>query len=368
MERYISRCAVPSFRCYGVRICTPRMRPKEIFWRRFRYLVTFPNFKELSDEQAFHPFDQVAGYRRDYRCCSGQQRHGGHLRSEVRSEEGVRRMQGRCIQSEGEVWSMQGEVWGMQGWKVRGLRRQEVGSIGRGTMGPDTALVRHWRQATDREVADALHAARDSVAAFGEVTAHSGSLIQSWIRRCDVVEFEHYPSGDVVDRRRGSQFYYHAHRRGDLEHGHIHLFWHATAGGRRRHLRSGRKSWTRTAPSHLFAISLDARGLPVGLFTVNRWVTDGHWFDAATTLAFVDRFAVQLGGTHARSARWITAFVRFYLPRIRVLLEQRDRRLARRRDLKRALADKNLEVLSLHALDWASDLDAIEAEAARRGL
>lgn len=235
-------------------------------------------------------------------------------------------------------------------------------------MGADPVLVRHWRHATDEQVAGAALAARDSVAAFREATATSGSLIQSWIRGREVVEYEHYPPNDVVDRRRGSQFYYHAHRDGDLEHGHLHLFWHATASGRRRRLREGQAAWTRTAPSHLLAISLDARGLPVGLFTVNRWVTDGHWFDADKTLSFVDRFAPLHEGEHATSARWVTAFVRLYRPRIRELLVRRDQRLARRRDLSQALADHRLEVLSLQRLDWGADLDAIEAEAARRGL
>ena len=235
-------------------------------------------------------------------------------------------------------------------------------------MAADVVLARHWRQASDSEVTLAVQAARDSVAAFSEATATSGSLIQSWIQGREVVEYEHYPPNDIVDRRRGSQFYYHAHRDGDLEHGHLHLFWHATASGRRRRLRAGQASWTRTAPSHLVAISLDARGLPVGLFTVNHWVTDGHWFDAQTTLSFVDRFALQPEGEHATSARWITAFVRLYRPRIRVLLEQRDKRLARRADLAAALADHRLEVLSLQRLDWAADLDAIESEATRRGL
>jgi hypothetical protein len=58
-------------------------------------------------------------------------------------------------------------------------------------------------------------------------------------------------------------------------------------------------SWARTAPSHLLAVSLDSRRLPVALFT------DGHWFDAATTLTFVDRFALRPDGEHAASARWI---------------------------------------------------------------
>jgi hypothetical protein len=216
--------------------------------------------------------------------------------------------------------------------------------------------------------AAALKQARDSVAAFADVTAASGSLLQSWIEGREVVEFEHYPPDDVVDFQRGSQFYYHAHRDGDREHGHLHLFWHATGSGRRRYLRPGQPRWVRTAPTHLFAISLDARGLPVGLFTVNRWVTDGHWFDAATTMSFVERFSLNAVAGHAHSCRWLTGFVRQYRPLIDALLIQRDRRLARRSDVQSALGDHRLELLSHAPIDWAADLDALEAEAVRRGL
>ncbi len=205
------------------------------------------------------------------------------------------------------------------------------------------------------------------MSAFADATAASGSLLQSWIAGREVVEFDHYPPDDLVDPRSGSQFYYHSHRDGELEHGHLHLFWHASTSGRRRYLRPGRRRWTRTAPTHLFAISLDARGLPVALFTVNRWVTDGHWFDAAATLAQVDRFAMGELEGHAHSCRWLTGFIRLYRPLIAELLAKRDRRVARRADLAHALEDRRLELLSLVPIDWAADLDALVSEAARRG-
>lgn len=228
-------------------------------------------------------------------------------------------------------------------------------------------LQRARRAASDAQIASVLRTARASVSAFANATAEHGSLIRSWIAGRDVLEFAHYPPGDLVDVRRGSQFYYHAHRDGDQEHGHLHLFWHATASGRRRYLKPGRPRWSRTAPTHLFAISLDARGLPVGLFTVNQWVTDGHWFDVATTLACVDRFAMgQLEG-HAHSCNWLTGFVRLYRPLIAHLLMQRDKRLAQRADMARALQDRRLEVLSRAPIDWSADMDALQAQAARPG-
>jgi hypothetical protein len=124
----------------------------------------------------------------------------------------------------------------------------------------------------------------------------------------------------------------------------------------------------RTAPTHLFAISLDARGLPVGLLTVNHWVTDGHWFDATKTLSFVERFALDGVNGHQQSCRWLSGFVHLYRPLIGGLLFRRDERLARRADPLAALTDHRLEVLSMVPIDWAADLDALETEATRRGL
>ena len=233
---------------------------------------------------------------------------------------------------------------------------------------PSPWLRREWRHAADAQLGAALAAARASVTAFVEATESSGSLLQSWIEGREVVEFEHYPPDEVIDARRGSQFYYHSHRDGDREHGHLHLFWHATSSGRRRYSRPGRPRWVRTAPTHLVGISLDARGLPVGLFTVNRWVTEGPWFDAATTMSFVERFEMADVAGHAQSCRWLTGFVQLYQPLIAHLLAQRDRRLARRADLAQALADHRLEILSQVPIDWAADLDALESEADRRGL
>jgi hypothetical protein len=120
------------------------------------------------------------------------------------------------------------------------------------------------RGLSDAELLRTLHAARTSLDSFTRATRRHGSLIQSWVAGASVVALDHYPDGGVVDRRRGSQFFYHSHRGGDAEHGHLHLFWHATRSGRRRHLgppdAAGASAWKRSAPSHLVAIGLDARG------------------------------------------------------------------------------------------------------------
>ncbi|MBA5604214.1 hypothetical protein H3H36_02400 [Duganella sp. FT3S] len=231
-----------------------------------------------------------------------------------------------------------------------------------------TYLKQYCKSASAKQLAHLLADARASVAAFAAATQAHGSLQQNWIAGQTVVEYDHYPKGDVVDRRTGSQFYYHSHRHGGGEHGHVHLFWHASASGRRRYLRPDRPRWVRTAPSHLLAISLDARGLPVALFTVNQWVTDGHWFDAATTSRCVARFAMGEQAGYEHACVWLTSFVRMYRPLIDILLVRRDKRLSRRLDRAHALRDERLELMSTLPIDWAADLEWIESEAIRRGL
>lgn len=259
--------------------------------------------------------------------------------------------------------------------EMRRVRLQKIAEISQRTpdrwlifrlMVASKQLIIDWRHASDAQLADVLTAARQSVAAFVDATRARGSLLQSLISGREVREFDHYPPDDLVDLRSGSQFYYHSHRHGSGEHGHIHLFWHATASGRRRYLRKSDPRWERSAPTHLFAISLDARGLPVGLFTVNKWVTDGHWLDAATTAACIGRFKMGDIAGYEDACRWLNGFVELYRPLINSLLKKRDQRLRRRADLEQALVDRRLELLSMAPIDWEADLNALEMEASRR--
>lgn len=229
------------------------------------------------------------------------------------------------------------------------------------------------RALSDSELIRLHDTARAGLDGFRRATAGHGSLIQSWVRGASVVALEHYPPGGIVDRLRGSQFYYHCHRAGGPEHGHVHLFWHATRSGRRRHLgraQAGKTGgdWIRGAPSHLVSIGLDPRGLPVTLFTVNHWVTGGYWFDAPTTIERVRRFELREVEDHADSCAWITAFVRLYEPLIARVLHARDRRLARNAPLVTALDDRRIEVVSQARLNWARDLQRLETELSMRGL
>lgn len=225
------------------------------------------------------------------------------------------------------------------------------------------------KEQTDEMLALAHGGAQRSVRAWGRAVSEHGSLLQSWIRGREVRIGERYPDPDITDRRHGSQFFYHSHRHGSLEHGHVHLFHHASVSGRRRYVIGTRNPWKRSAPSHLFGIGLDNRGMPVSLFTVNLWVTDGYWFDAATTYAMAKRFRVSDGEAHQASSEWLTGFVAMYLPLIERLLQRRDKALARAQGaggMSEALQDRRREVMSTLRIDWLRDVEALEAELARR--
>jgi hypothetical protein len=60
------------------------------------------------------------------------------------------------------------------------------------------------------------------------------------------------------------------------EHGHFHLF--AQLGKDDRQI---------PRYTHLLGIAVDARGLPLRLFTTNRWVTDETWLPAPSVLGMV---------------------------------------------------------------------------------
>jgi hypothetical protein len=207
----------------------------------------------------------------------------------------------------------------------------------------------------DRLNGDELkHAQRNAarcVALFQQVVARHGSLVQAFVRGAPVLAHEHYPPGDVIDMRHGFQCFYHSHRGGSVEHGHLHLFQRAAAGAR-----DG-------APGHLIAIGLDARGLPVSIFTVNHWVTGGAWRDARQTVAALETARFDAARGHTLAGRWLNAFLRLYLPVAQRVLLRRDallRQQGRGSSWQRVRRDRSLEVISRSRIDWLDDMQRLE--------
>ncbi|HYD30382.1 MAG TPA: hypothetical protein VEB64_05930 [Azospirillaceae bacterium] len=168
-------------------------------------------------------------------------------------------------------------------------------------------------------------------------------------------EWRHYPPGDVYDAEYHAQYYYHAHpeaERPSGEHGHFHTFLRPLGmppGVRPVPGQDVQLDGENEALSHLVGIAMNRAGLPVRLFTTNRWVTGEAWYAAADVVRMLDHFIVD----HARPSwpvnRWICAVVRLFRPQIVKLLAARDTEVGRRaegRDLEAVLEDRALEVVS----------------------
>lgn len=131
------------------------------------------------------------------------------------------------------------------------------------------------------------------------------------------VEWQHYPRNDHVDVKSGYEFYYHAHsidQIGFEEHGHFHIF--------------KRDLYDQSQFTHLIGISLDQKGMPVRIFTTNRWVTGEKFQWADRVLQYVHDFELKASGRISPVARWLSAFIVLFEKDIMDVVLARDLRLA----------------------------------------
>jgi len=201
-----------------------------------------------------------------------------------------------------------------------------------------------------------------------------------------VIEWRHYPDGEVYDPQTHTQYFFHAHpmaqrSRNDAppEAGHFHLFLRgegippgitplvlpeaAVANAPAARQSAPLKRGNRDELCHLVALGLDHLGEPVRLFTTNRWVTGETWYRADDVIRMLSRFASRAEHPSALLSRWLGALVCLFEPEIAVLLRRRDKAIADRRWRKPAdpLEDGTLEVTSSCEIDVAARLAAIDA-------
>lgn len=141
----------------------------------------------------------------------------------------------------------------------------------------------------------------------------------------DFVEWQHYPSNDLVDKSTGYEFYYHAHSADDRvpgEHGHFHV------------IKRENDSF-----QHLIGIALDQKGLPVRLFTTNQWVTGEEIVEARLVMHAIKGFEMTVMGRMAPVSKWIRAFMRLFYSEIEDLVMKRDKKILQ---LESSLGSKDL--------------------------
>jgi len=188
-------------------------------------------------------------------------------------------------------------------------------------------------------------------------------------------EWIHYPQGDVSDPVTHGEYYYHAHaaaqRRG--EHGHFHTFLRAAGmpqGVRPAPVPDLVRSDIRGEPmSHLIAISMDEYGMPIRMFTANRWVTGEVWYAGRDVKAMIDRFAVAQARPSWPVNRWIGAMLRLFQPQIVALIDERDAAVEAWRAAhpdRNVLEDRELEVTSAAAIDVERQIAAVRAALSRK--
>ena len=188
-------------------------------------------------------------------------------------------------------------------------------------------------------------------------------------------EWRHYPQGDIYDAEYHAQYYYHAHpeeERVSGEHGHFHTFLRPLGmppGVHPAPLPDLKEpSSENEALSHLVGVSMNRAGLPIRLFTTNRWVTGETWYAAGDVVRMLDCFVID----HARPSwpanRWITALMRMFRPQIVELLHARDAEIHRRRRIApeiNVFEDRNLEVTSEMRVSIEDQIARIELALAR---
>ncbi len=145
-------------------------------------------------------------------------------------------------------------------------------------------------------------------------------------------EDSHYPEGDVYDKESHAQYYYHAHRPDSGEHGHFHTF--VRARGMPKSMKpvpykgDGVRPAGKDAISHIVAISMDRPGMPIGMFTTNRWVTGESMYSAEDAYRLIDRFVMEQSYPCLATNRVLTALLGLFKPQIKALLELRDKTIA----------------------------------------
>lgn len=175
--------------------------------------------------------------------------------------------------------------------------------------------------------------AQDSAEALIEATLAMHSAGKPLMRLVLPIDGEpeqwaHYPPDDAMSPVSRSRYFYHCHPPGERdegEHGHFHLFLPLTLFAQEECKSAPPEdSEDRARVVHFAALSVDMQGVPLRLFTTNRWVTDEWLYSADAIAAEVDRFDLEGADGDPHVNQWLTAFVALAREPIIDLLHQRD--------------------------------------------
>jgi hypothetical protein len=224
-----------------------------------------------------------------------------------------------------------------------------------------------------RDRLEEMHDAAAIALECQSVLQKSGMSVISEVLRGqgDFVIWERYPKGDIFDAETHSHYFYHSHTPDEMtegENGHFHIFV------RPEGIMPDLKPWDlpgATVPVepgarfvHLGALSVDAFGNPIRLFTTNRWVTDETFYRAEDVIALIGSFRIGLAHPNWAVNQWLNAMVTLYRPQLEALLRRRDEVIvdwAARHSDADVLEDRRLQNTSETVVDMAAQIAAIEA-------
>jgi len=230
-----------------------------------------------------------------------------------------------------------------------------------------------WDALSKTELENMAEAGQQVINCYRVLTKSSDNIVGEILKgQGTFFEMEHYPPGDIFDPESNSQYYYHAHRAG--EHGHFHTF-----------IRSdGIPDTISPIPdqshqdfmderdddiTHLIAISMDAKGFPINLFTTNRWVTAENWYTAEDVISVIDKFEIDLVPPSWPVNIWMTNLICLYKPVIIQLILERDRTIKAWQEKhpdQDVFEDRDLEVTSQISISVEDHLSKVEEYLAKK--
>lgn len=187
-------------------------------------------------------------------------------------------------------------------------------------------------------------------------------------------EWEHLPPNDVYDTSSHSQYYFHAHSKSsdgsglhDDEHGHFHTFIRGKAmpeSIKPLPLNGyDHKTDIGNINTHIIGIGMNNNGIPIRLFTVNRWVTGETWFRAEDILKIIDLYEIDDTRPSWAVNLWISNMIILFQPIIKELIFERDQTIEQWKndhpEVDDVYEDRNLEVTSFRDINLADYVDQL---------
>lgn len=114
---------------------------------------------------------------------------------------------------------------------------------------------------------------------------------------------------------------------------------------------------------------MDPRGVPIQLFSTDRWVTGETWYRADDVCNLVDAFVIDHAQPSWPVKRWISAMLQLFHPQVTALVRARDERLRAWMDERpdvNAYEDRDLEIAGMADISVDDQIASVAAALAAK--